>query len=239
MREDFKINNFLNNKTFWITYYFTILEDEEIETEESADLFFGLKTGEIDRFYSTILNQNKTMQTWPFVEIPIDERFSLGIEYAGIPDYEIRFFINNKAWNVPMVIGYKSDHFSLPVLRWDELRRISRLAGGENEFTILLLFLPGIYITDTDNYIEIKGTIEHAWSTLNIFQYKEIELLTGKIIKHQKENIHWWEDEQLGWINNGQYSFRNPKNEMHKFDKCLFERISILQNILDSTSVNI
>jgi hypothetical protein len=231
-------SDLLGNPLFWAMWYYMHIGTEERDSAELMEPFFGLSNEEVNQFYVANFSRDDPHAPWLSIKLPLPDGFSLSVEFAETYS-EDRYTLSHADWNSSVLLGYHSGHFALPALRWNEVAAIGRCAAltslDENHRRVaLLLFFPGVYLTDMDTIAEVRSTLIAAWETLGLVKQTHIQEMVDQIIDGKViDDLRWWRDPDLGWINDGRYSLRNPRTRMCEFDKAKFERISAFLSMLE------
>ena len=89
-----------------------------------------------------------------------------------------------------------------------------------------LLLFPAVYLTSERDLAAAKQHLQRWWSDLPYVQLSNPAVLVENIVAYRHNpQVRWWEDEELGWINDSLYSFRNPKTRMCAFAERRFARV--------------
>ena len=223
----------LRRPEFWASHYFLILCDEEHDSLEMVEQIFGVPPDAVDRFYSQYLVHPADDDQPPQISLPLFDGFELQVDSVNCDDeyHELRYFLHRHSWEQPELLGYASGHFALPAFRWTEIDSLSRalhrvLADEVVASSALLLLFPSVWITPSDDPAYLSQRLAQAWSALDFLQIRDLDSLIRFSIAHPAEDLAWWNDPRLGWINNGMYSFRNPETLMCKFSERRFQRVS-------------
>jgi hypothetical protein len=202
-----------------------LIGTEEVDTGEFIEPFFGVSDQAVNDYFLREFDQRGPDEIWPYLEAPVRGGFMVQVEYAGTAS-ETRFYINHVEWQQPVCLGYESGHFALPAFRWCEVAAIGRSGGGINAARALLLVFPALWLVAEDEGNQIPSTLVEAWGQLGVAKRERLEEMVGQNIDHRTAEIRWWQDVRLGWINNGRYSFRNPKTLMCEFDEDRFTKVA-------------
>jgi hypothetical protein len=227
------MSSYLLLPEFWASHYYLLIEDEEYESNELIQPFFGISCEAVEHFYSETLVYSDGDPFAEPVRLPLIHGFSLEVENADCGDrgHEERYFINHSSWEKPELLGYQSPHSALPAFRWSEIELISNALHKdsrpiEGAIALLLLF-PAVWLTSGENVSSVSERLKREWNNLSLIDASIFDRLVSNIIDCTPvTEIAWWEDRELGWINDGQYSFRNPKTLMCEFAERRFRHVS-------------
>lgn len=185
---------------------------EDTDFTESA---FGISEDEMKSFHiSTSLYSDFEFSYFP-VHLP--GGYSVYVEHINDPnDFEIEYYMDCSSWETDLKIGCGTARWLLPVFRWEELILISTKGRIDNPHVdpfaaALLLLYPSVWLTVEDNLKEVCAVIKRAWLSLGVIRGSGLsDLVDFMVTSAFNRDIHWYEDRELGWINNGSRSLRNP-----------------------------
>jgi hypothetical protein len=207
------------NPLFWAAHHHEILADDDHDTRELIEPIFGLEADDVTDFYMNEHVQPEGDSTPLF--LPIADGHSIAVETVdrGAHGHEQRFYVTHESWPTATLVGYHSPHFALPAFRWDEVRAIaaaaSRNHGPTAQSAAMLLLLPSVYFTDADDLDAAERTVRDAWKTLPHIEVRNPELAAElSVASLSADEVRWWRDPRLGWINDGKYSLRNPTSAL-------------------------
>lgn len=218
-------NDALTDPRFWAMHYYLLIGTEEIDTGELIEPFFGVSNETVNDYYVREFDISGPEEIWPYLEVSVRDGCTVQVEYAGTAS-ETRFYINHEKWSQPVCLGYESGHFALPAFRWSEVEAIRRACAGINAARALLLVFPAVWICTVDDANEIRSALVEAWGQIGVIKSDRLEELANQIIEHRSAEVRWWTDPRLGWITDGQYSFRNPKTLMCEFYEDRFAKVA-------------
>lgn len=206
-------------------HYYMLIGTEEVDTGDFIEPFFGVSNKAVNDYFLREFDQRGSNEVWPYLEVPVRGGFTVQVEYAGTTS-ETRFYINHVDWPEPVCLGYESGHFALPALRWCEVAAIGSAGTGIDAARALLLVFPAVGLRAEDQRNTVQSALVEAWGCLTVAKPGRLQETVGQYMEHRTADIRWWKDPQLGWINDGRYSFRNPKTLMCDFQENRFTRVA-------------
>ena len=208
----------LTSPAFWAAHFYLLLGTRERNARDFLKPFFGVSFAEMHEFYESQVERPDG--TGDLISLDAGDTAAVALEYADCGDdgSEQRFFITTDAWDDWELLGYNSAHFALPAFRWEEIEGI-----GAREPLAFTLLLPAVAWPGTEDALR---TVERAWRDHPFVRTKDAAGLAQQIADHlyPATELKWWHDPGLGWINDGRYSFRNPKTRMGAFSRERFDR---------------
>lgn len=141
-------NEQLDSPLFWATHYYLLCNDEGHDETELCEELFGVTAQAVNDFFCKITTWKGKVKPWPYFQLPLTNSTFVEVQYADHPaEYRTQYKIGDAAGAI--VLGYHSGHFSLPALRWSEVKQIaSAIADGCKQAQCVLLLLPGVYINE-------------------------------------------------------------------------------------------
>jgi hypothetical protein len=204
----------LTDPSFWALHMST--------SPESAWDVWDFTRRELDELFIRFFKRYWDDGAWPFIRLPLDDSRYLEVEYAEMEEMEAQ----DRVWigsgdGRRVLLGFESPHFSFPTLRIAELLMI---ANRLNEHcSAPLLLLRGAYLTAADK--APKDAIRTWLQFLPAIPPSSIPGLLAALVKNVIPDVQWHKDPELGWINNGVSSQRNPKSKMSLLEKQDFQFI--------------
>jgi hypothetical protein len=225
----------LQKPEFWATHYFLLIGDEENESSDLVQPIFGIEANKLYKYYESFV---KPPESARMLSVGLDGGFGVGVAYVdcGESGNEMRFYITHSA-PYHELLGHDSPHFALPAFRWEEVKKIHASVKDKTiAAAAALLVFPATYITVEDSESDVSSHLSQWWKDLPYVKVTNISTLVRDVIANRTvSEIKWWIDPKLGWINDGRYSFRNPKTLMCEFSETRFERmhqfLSALQTV--------
>jgi hypothetical protein len=218
-------NDALTDPHFWAMHYYMLIGTEEADTGDFIEPFFGVSNKAVNDYFLREFAQRGPEEMWPYLEVPVRGGYTVQVEYAGTAS-ETRFYVNHVGWPEPVCLGYESGHFALPAFRWCEVAAIGRAGTGIDAARALLLVFPTVWLRAEDERNRVQSALVEAWGELGVAKCEQFQEMIGQNMEHRTAEIRWWEDPQLGWINDGRYSFRNPKTLMCEFEEDRFTKVA-------------
>jgi len=219
----------LETPELWVAHYYLLLADDENESSDLVEPLFGISEDRIEEYYlGHLVQPEATARTlW----LPLLDGFSAGVQYADCGDdgHEVRYFLHHAPWSEPELLGFDSAHFALPAFRWDEVTLVHaalREQGTAQASAAALFLFPATYLTSSEEQAEAESRLAEWWKTLSVIRPRAIDTLAKNVAAYRfSPEVRWSVDAKLGWINDGMYSFRNPRTEMCAFSERRFERV--------------
>jgi hypothetical protein len=202
-----------------------LIGTQDVDTGDFFEPFFGVSNKAVNDYFLREFDQRGPDEVWPYLEVSVRDEFTVQVEYAGTT-CETRFYINHLDWPEPVCLGYESGHFALPAFRWCEVAAIGRAGTGIDAAHALLLVFPAVWLGPKDARKAVQSTLVEAWRALAVAKSERLQEMVSQHIEHRTAEIRWWEDARLGWINDGRYSFRNPKTLMCDFEADRFTKVT-------------
>jgi hypothetical protein len=189
---------------------------------ESAWDVWDFTRREADELFVRFFKRHWDDGVWPFIRLPLDDLRYLEIEYAEVEEMEAQ----DRVWigsgdGRRVLLGFESPHFSFPTLRIAELLMIANRLNEHRSAPLLLL--RGAYLTAADK--PPKDAIRTWLQLVPAIPPESIPGILADLVKNVVPDVQWRNDPELGWINNGVYSQRNPKREMPLLEKQDFQFI--------------
>jgi len=224
-------NELLSRPEFWAVHMFLITKMRAGKGDrDPTEKAFGKPEKALMAFYKKELCSEKQ---WPYFPVTLLKGYSVWVQYSNYPeDNNIDYCLDHSSWSEPISLGVGTADFMLPALRWEELLLISRNATIENTSMdpfacALLLLLPAVWFTSSDPLSEACTILISAWQKLGVIEKRALaEFVDYTMAISGSNKFEWREEGALGWINNSQWSARNPKlkvlskadlDRIHKF----------------------
>jgi hypothetical protein len=213
-----KLDDWLRDPLFWAVWYLERIGTEEEDSSEFLEPFFGVPKEEVYSYYGREISPGGEHPPI-HIELPFLEGFALGIDFVGEPDYEDRYVLRDPELPEPVLLGYHSGHFALPAFRWQEVVCFPAAlrAAGMNDSDAeagLLLFFPGVYLSKEEDPAVVQEAVAHSWRRFGVAQESGIGEMVQQCVENQSISVNWRRHRELGWINDGHYSLRNPGSVM-------------------------
>jgi hypothetical protein len=204
----------LKQPTVWAAHLWNVSKGPLAEGDpEVCDAAFGIPTDVIEEFF---LRELSSEELWPVFRIPLHSGFFVEVEYANEPeDHQILYQVRHDDWACAVCVGKSGGSWQLPALRWTELLKVSNAARQKDthlEVLVLLLFFPAVWLTKEDNLDDVRRKLLDAWKRLNMMPQSQAAILVERLSDSCQGSVLWHRNEQLGWINDGDNSRRNPKS---------------------------
>ena len=142
-----------------------------------------------------------------------DSRF-VELEFAASIEYQDRFWIGQSQVPQRLLLGYHSGHFSLPAFRMEEILWFHDLLGRNPIYRSATLLLMSACFLQEPSGPARQVAIE-LFSDLPGVKAGVAQSMAKTFLDYLTvPDVCWQRDSDLGWINNGRYSQRNPRSTM-------------------------
>jgi hypothetical protein len=217
-------DDFMELPVFWALHYYLLSTDGEHDESELCEELFGISDSAVNQFYLEHFTSNGEPKPWPYFQIRLPNASFVEVEFADGAEYQTRFKIGDDEGAI--TLAYASGHFSFPALRWAELVQIlAAIPARESRARCCLLLFPGIYL-QTEEKKAAFAQLSDALASLGLFQSSNHRKLLTNVIENRWVQCNWRQDERLGWINDGEYSQRNPSSLLSNLKEQDFRRIN-------------
>jgi hypothetical protein len=207
-----------DNPQFWYGHLNEILLNEE--GESLAKKIFDLNTRKANDYNEELLQINCAKGIWPFLRIPVDGGDYMEIEYSEGVEPQTRYWIGREN-HFRILLGYESSHLSLPGIRLAEMKTMLKKVSKSEDAVKVMAWLPCCYLEPNDDLNEIIEVLRKIPG----LRKNGAELICNHLSTHQRFEVVWTNNHQYGWINNWDYSQRNPKSMMSLLDQEDFSNI--------------
>jgi hypothetical protein len=186
-----------------------VLEEPEFwVTQGLTPEWFGLEGDAVEEWFMRRIYDHIEVERWPYVRVELPNSRTIELEMAGGAEHQDRVWIVGSG-NRRVLLGYESGHFSRPGLR---IKEVCWLAEQTELAVSNLLWLQFAYFDDsTDVAPLIEKLVARIPGLLPSMRGAVCHDLHDKMTG---EGPAWTLDPKLGWINNGDYSQRNPASTM-------------------------
>jgi hypothetical protein len=200
------ISTSLSDPGFWAVHMWLHAESDILPDPPSA---WGLSKEDANQEYERLFERHWKAGVWPFVRLLVDGSRYVEIEYAAGIEHQNRVWIGGGGGR-RVLMGYHSGHFSFPSFRITEVLALANRIGAHPSAPLLLL--PGAYMEAGE--ILSTETVTRWLTQMPGIRMEFIPLVLPPLLENSVPDLHWKMDERLGWINNWQYSQRNPQSPM-------------------------
>lgn len=192
---------------FWAMQMSLHFMSEDIE--DPALEFLGIGPDRANEWYESSISNLQSSGQWPYVRIPLPDARYIELEMAASIQYQDRVWIGHLSGSNRVLLGYHSGHFSLPALRHAE---VAWLADQTPSSASPLLWLSAAYLeTGTFPVALARELVSHIPGAAK----SKISLMADTILEHiTVSGLRWSPDPKLGWVNNWDYSQRNPTSPL-------------------------
>lgn len=226
----------LRKPEFWATHYHELFGDEDHDSGEVVESVFGIPDQQLASYYFSLIRPEAEAV---HLSVELFGGYGADVEYVDCGDdgTEVRYFLSRNEWDRRELLGYESPHFALPAFRWTEIDSLGRILERKSlteAATAVLLLFPAVYLTGAGESAAAETALRRYWEALSLpsraFQHGAFN---NVIDNRTVPNLVWEQDPELGWINNWDYSFRNPKTLMTQFEPIRFRRVRLFVEALE------
>jgi len=215
---------------FWAAHYANLLAEEGAQTSDVIRKVFGLDPPTVYAHYQRhMLHPPSVRHATAPVQVARDCMVVADCVDYGVDGYAIVYLVNCADWPAPEVLGYESPHWALPALRLEELAVICKATvisnGSACAVLAVLLLMPGVWLTDSTEERGGRDMVSAALDGMLAGFLARPDEFVARLVRSQSKHVNWHRDRQLGWINDGPYSLRNPRSDMWKASPGRFDRI--------------
>jgi hypothetical protein len=187
----------LGDPRFWATFART-------HVGGGGRYFFEERFGD-DGFYDELLTRRIDAGVWPFLRADLGGGRYVEVELTD--DHERRHWIGGADGRA--LLGWDSGSHALPSLRSQELSWIvERLPEARRSMGLLLTL--ACFFPRADDALH-----EWMWSFVErlpgVREDRAQELVLELVSDHVVKGVAWRRDPDLGWVNDGRHSARNPE----------------------------
>jgi hypothetical protein len=218
----------LRRPEFWATHYYNIVGNEHHESGELINVVFGLTNERLDEYYFSLVRPEERAL---LITVAVLRYYDVGVQYVDCHEHgtQVRYSLGHEQWPQRELLGYDSPHFALPAFRWAEVDLIARAveqSSPDHAAMARLLLFPAVSLTRQDDTDVVTRTLLAGWKQLGLTHSGHEQALIRSAVENRLDpELTWSHDPELGWINDGIYSFRNPNTLMTRFDAKRFARI--------------
>jgi|WetSurMetagenome_2_1015567.scaffolds.fasta_scaffold94018_2 hypothetical protein len=205
--ELFDVSHYLEAPEFWAMQAILHVSSEDIE--DSANKFFGLPQALVYDWHDANITALQLAGQCPCIRVPLPDSKYIEMEMSAGVEHQDRIWIGENSTLRRVLLGYYSGHFSLPALRIPE---ITWLACQTPASASPLLWLTETYIYNNTAPLDF---ILDLVSRIPGIVKSQIGLMTHTLIENLAvSGLLWTMHHDLGWVNNWEYSQRNPKSRL-------------------------
>ena len=213
--------SFLANPAFWGMYYYDVLGPQPCDVSEGADPVFGPSYAQISGLYSDYFVADDP--PWPYIHVPVTDAYGITIEFG---DDGVRYSLDLHQ-SQRLTLGQTGAAPELPAFRWSEIERISdslkpAAKNPVSQAACLLLLFQATYLTPDDDPLRAEGRLTSAWGQTGIAEGPAIRALAARTMMAARSSVRWRNDPALGWVNDGEYSRRNPHQGVKPYSAAQF-----------------
>jgi hypothetical protein len=104
----------------------------------------------------------------------------------------------------PLTLGSDDAHFCLPILRWGEYERIRLHLRPEQR----LLLAATCWLAEGEDGDQVAAMLRGDWLEAAVVKPSVVDELVERLLVASE--LRWRRDPELGWVNDGRHSLRNP-----------------------------
>ena len=196
----------LDDPAFWAIWLPLHLNCEELP---EPSLAWRVTGSEADKAYIERFQSQWDSGAWPFIRFGLQDDLYVEIEYAASIEYQSRVWIGTGE-GPRVLLGYDSGHFSFPTMRIQELLDLAERMDCHPAASLLLL--DGAYLVEGEPF---PLDVVARWLRQSPgFQDTCLDVVLRGFAENVVPGLRWESTENRGWINNSQYSQRNPTSPM-------------------------
>jgi hypothetical protein len=200
------ISAVLDDPAFWATWVPLHLNCEELL---EPSLAWGVTRSEADKAYTERFQSQWDSGRWPFIRFGMPDNRYVEIEYAAGIEHQNRVWIGTGE-GPRVLLGYDSGHFSFPTMRIQELLDIAGRMDCHPGASLLLL--DGAYLVEGEPF---PLDVVARWLRQSPgFQDAYLDAVLKGFAENVIPGLRWQSTKNQGWINNWEYSQRNPASAM-------------------------
>lgn len=201
------VSHYLEAPEFWAMQ--AILHASSEDIEDPAYNYFGLPQALVDDWYDANITALQLAGQWPCIRVPLSDSKYIEMEMSAGVEHQDRIWIGENSTLHRVLLGYYSGHFSLPALRISE---IIWLACQTPASATPLLWLSQTYICNNPAPLDF---ILNLVSRIPGIVKSQIGLMAQTLIENLTvSGLLWTVHHDWGWVNNWEYSQRNPKSHL-------------------------
>lgn len=205
--ERIDVTHLLALPEFWAMQLALHFTSEDID--DPALEFLGIQPERANEWYESNISSLQSAGRWPYVRIPLPDSRYIELEMAAAIQYQDRVWIGHLSGSHRVLLGYHSGHFSLPALRPAEVAWLTDQAPSSAS---PLLWLSAAYLeAGTFPVCLARELVSHIPGAAT----RKFPLMADTLLEHiTVSGLRWSPDPILGWVDNWDYSQRNPKSPL-------------------------
>lgn len=234
----------LSNPLFWL-HYFRIDPEYFLENEYALKPA-AVSREAIERFRDKYADKI-TQSDWEGFAFDLYQKdkmdddqaeFSeINLEFEGGYRIGICFWVQGEYYSLyhpsrtsPLELGFDDPQFHLPIFRFSEMKSLaSSVIGNRGPQNGLLLSKTASF--GEVGQSEASGYIAERLESLSLFDHEEVRVISAIRMHHRETRYRWWQDAQMGWVNDYPHSHRNPKNNWSQEDFAFLNQFLQAQGI--------
>ncbi|WP_329125145.1 hypothetical protein [Streptomyces sp. NBC_01353] len=197
---------FLDEPLFWLGHLASFAQSEGV-----GELLFGADYDAADDFQQRLWQRAE----WPTFTVPLADDHRLHVVYRTFADDAgIDYLLHHPDWDQAEILARDDGHFLGPGLSWRELVAAAdgALPGGSttDPDARLLLLLPAF----GDDDVPDDAVDRLAVALRSLTGVEAPEPLASALLEHQggPGAVRWTTAGHGFYVNDGEYSYRNPAN---------------------------
>ncbi len=223
----FERDDLLDDARFWALLYEHWVKPRVGDSfEEGEQYFFSVRESAVNAFFQKLQGARTKRDHYPqySVLLPLRKGWRIGVVLSMYhpDDFQIQYVVAPPSSDELIVVGVTAGNFQLPAFRWEELL-VVRDAVKPSKLAVkakaTLLLFPSVYLSSDLEIAEVSKVLENAWakSGLAITQAEELvrrpvqDFIRLRRLYPEVKETRWVKHRTHGWINDSQYSLRNPK----------------------------
>ncbi len=191
---------------------------------ESVDQWSNAFTGWYPGIFDTSDGYPEDPST---VLVPLANGIELRVEFHP---GDWHWLLMTESGTTKLEFGNVGPHWSQPGLQWQEAASMAA-AGRQTAPALLPLLLPLVWLTQGDDIVTARSTVEGAWYASGFVNSSTArtlaELWCGTAAGGR--NYRWWQDQRLGWVSDAEWSsryFKRPSDDVKRLNRVIALRVS-------------
>lgn len=210
----------------------------------AADDYFDASPDEIEAFWRETFSSSVPGEpdTYPCycIVLPIAQGALAWVEYRAYPeDFGIDYYVHRPSWPSALLIGSKEGHFSLPAFRWTEITQMATVVQNADPLlhhAVVPLLFSSVWLTQVDDRAEMHRRLCLDWGALGVVKPGRMDEMVSRIMEMDRNpDVQWRYDTKFGWINDSQWSLRNPA---HNPSETFFQKMREFLAVSATTGQN-
>jgi hypothetical protein len=218
-------DNLLDDVRFWaLLYEYWVKPRVGDSFDDGEEYFFSVRESAVNAFFRELEGASREA-SYPEYSVLLTLRrgWRIGVVLSMYPeDFQVQDVVAARSSDELIVFGVNGGNSQLPALRWEELlvlRDAVLPADPAVKAKAVLLLFPSVCLSSDLAMGEVRRVLQCAWKESEIPIRNAAELIDRPIrdfigSRRQYPDVKdtlWSNHPRHGWINNSQYSLRNPK----------------------------